>query len=354
MEGHSVKSTLETAREALGRVIDADKRHGMSEELHDKFLSMANEAGRLSTANLFTPVSEEYIRQTPTPDAVNYHKTLLHPNVASTAEQDEVLDLLGMFGEQVPELTQTFADYAQEYSLFERVTNGEKFILPSNHLMLADQGFNLGFLHLAGRKQGHDRLENYMTAMIGAFLGYHELGGKNVIDDILRKACSVIKTLPVSGGEALPEAQVAETELDKNLKDFRKHLTSQAREAMHDLMSQPGGRFLQLALGGSWEYANEFGVVQMGVASEGTSQSLVRACKVGAWIIPTFTDYELAGHSLVGFGKPTQIKKLEEVHEVGVTIAKIGNALRREASKQFPDNERFSQPIEYLPDQTNL
>ena len=54
--------------------------------------------------------------------------------------------------------------------------------------------------------------------MIGRLLGYLEVMGLNVIDDILRKAANVLKTFPVSGGEAVNEGDITDEDLNRRVK----------------------------------------------------------------------------------------------------------------------------------------
>lgn len=46
-------------------------------------------------------------------------------------------------------------------------------------------GFNLGYLTRAAQRRGLDRLDTRTTLMIGRLLGYLEVMGMNVIDDVL-------------------------------------------------------------------------------------------------------------------------------------------------------------------------
>jgi hypothetical protein len=48
-----------------------------------------------------------------------------------------------------------------------------------------DVGFNLGYLTRAAQRRGLDRLDTRTTLMIGRLLGYLEVMGMNVIDDVL-------------------------------------------------------------------------------------------------------------------------------------------------------------------------
>ena len=57
-----------------------------------------------------------------------------------------------MQGDQVPAITEQFAEFARQEKLFERVQQGAKYVFPSNHLALPDQGFTLGYFHKAAHR----------------------------------------------------------------------------------------------------------------------------------------------------------------------------------------------------------
>lgn len=348
MQEHA-SQVFDWGREVVGRIREIDVEAGISRRLDSQYLALAHEAGRQASGGFFEVVSEAYTFQEPRPDAINHLLTYLEPNVTSTAEQDGVLALLDMLhGDQVPTITDIFTRFTTEHGLFERVQNGEKFIITSNHLELQDLGFTLGYLHKAARLQKVDRLEHVASVVIGRFLGYHQLLGMSVIDDILRKAASVIKSFPVSGGEALHEAQLSENELDLLMRAFRRHYNHQTNEVIEGLMTRPGGRILLQAGGGAAEYPDENGVVQMNPLGEGTRRTLIHACKAGAHVVPLFVDYG-TDHSLIEFGEPVQVRTDDEAHEIGTTIAEMGNQQRKVAQGTHPHIDRFTQPIVYRP-----
>ena len=130
--------------------------------------------------------------------------------------------------------------------------DGAKYVFPSNHLALPDQGFTLGYFHKAAHACSEvDRLENYTTVMVGRLLGYYAVGGLNVIDGILRKAAGLLKTFPVSGGETLDESRIGEDDLDLLLRLFRKMCNHQTKQEFDRLMRSSTGHMVLLAGGGS-------------------------------------------------------------------------------------------------------
>lgn len=339
----SIGNVFEHAHEIVGKVRDLDLRHGISNEIDREFLALARRVGGVAGNELFTVVDDEYTKSQPRPDAINHHLTLLPPNVMSSEEQENVLLLLNlMHGDQVDVLTQKFADFAREYDIFERMRDkGHKFIFSGSHLVLPDPGFNLGYMHKAARLQGIDRLENMSTITVGRLLGYYKLDTDSVMDGVLRKAGNVLKVFPVSGGESLNEAQ-AESELGLLLRHFRRAGNKKSRQVFRDLMSGPGGHQIFQANGGAQEIPKE-GVVNMHPMSEGSQEDMVYACENGAEVVPIFADYGF-DHSLVEFGEPRRITA-DQVHEIGDEIAKLGNAARADAQKTHLHVERFKDTI---------
>ncbi|MEL7209370.1 MAG: hypothetical protein AAGK32_14235, partial [Actinomycetota bacterium] len=193
---------------------------------------VATEAGAL-----FETIDRSVIDGSTTPDAIDHSAVLLPANPYTGAEQEEILGLLDVLhGDQVPVLSERFAEFCAEHDVFKRMRSGETFIFPSNHLELQDQGFTLGYLHKAAQQAGVDRLEHHITLMIGRLLGYLRLGDRNVIDDILRKVGGVLKTFPVSGSEVMDEGLVTEDDLDNRLKIFRRSANERTKSEFERLM----------------------------------------------------------------------------------------------------------------------
>ena len=87
--------------------------------------------------------------------------------------------------------------------------------------------------------------------MIGRLLGYLEVMGLNVIDDILRKAANVLKTFPVSGGEAVNEGDITDEDLNRRVKAFRKRQNARTRGEFMNLMTSDHGHIVIEAGSGS-------------------------------------------------------------------------------------------------------
>ena len=318
--------------------------------IDEQLFALAEQVVASEAGALFETIDEEALGADVVPDAIDHDAVYLPPNPYTTAEQEEVLALLDLLhGEQVPALAECFAGFAREHDLFKRVQAGETFVFPSNHLELQDQGFTLGYLHRAAREAGVDRLENHVTLMIGRLLGYLRLGDRNVIDDILRKAGGVLKTFPVSGSELLDEGVVTEDDLDHRLKLFRRSANDGTKRAFQRRVLTSQGALVLLAGGGSRDARDEAGDVYMHPFGKSTRAMLAEACRMGAWIVPTFVDYgdEV---SLVEFAEPTRVDDPNAVHHVGEVVAAMGNRQRGMARISHPEVERFAARIFYEAD----
>ncbi len=322
----------------------------LSDHIDAKMLEMARQIGATSTGEFFESVSEDYLRLHPRPDAVDHHNAYLRPNPASTADQQAILGIVDvMQGDQVPVLTERFAEFARDEKLFDRVTVGAKYIFPSNHLALPDQGFTLGYFHKAAHATSEiDRLEHYISTMVGRLLGYYEVGGLNVIDGILRKAGGVLKSFPVSGGETLDESQVGEDDLDPLLRLFRKVCNHQTKRELERLVHARTGHIVLLAGGGSHDTVTAAGDVEMHPFGRTTREMIARD-DPAVVVVPLFVDYG-PDASLVDFGTPRTVSDPDDVHGVGEEIAALGNAQRAAARVAHPDVARFAGTIRYPTD----
>jgi hypothetical protein len=347
MNTDRLSQLFDATRDAANSLRSADVSERISEHIDVKMLEMACQIAGTSTGEFFEPVSQEYLRQDPRADAVDHHNAYLHPNVMSTGEQQDVLGIVdAMQGDQVGVITERFAEFARQEKLFERVQQGAKYIFPSNHLALPDQGFTLGYFHKAAHVcTSLDRLENHISVMVGRLLGYYEVGGLNVIDGILRKAGGILKTFPVSGGEIMDESQVGEDDLDAVLRLFRKVCNYQTKHEFERLMCSSAGHIVLLAGSGAHDTVVADGDVEMQPFGRSTREMIARD-DAEILVVPLFVDYG-PDVSLVGFGTPRSVGHPDDAHEVGVEIAGIGNDLRREARTLHPDVERFRGTISY-------
>jgi hypothetical protein len=341
---------LDTTKDAALHLRSVDVAERITEHIDTKMLEMARQIGATSTGDFFEPVSEEYLRLDPRPDAVDHHCAYLHPNPISTDEQNAILGIVDvMQGDQVPAITEAFAEFARSEKLFERIQQGDKYLFPSNHLALPDQGFTLGYIHKAAHTcTTFDRLENHVSVVLGRLLGYYEVGGLNVIDGILRKAGGILKTFPVSGGEIMDESRIAEDDLDTVLRLFRKFCNHQTKLELDRLMRSSTGHIVLLAGGGSHDRLLDDGSVEMHPFGRTTREMIARD-DPAVRVVPLFVDYG-PDASLVEFGEPRHISDADEVHAVGEEIASMGNRQRAAARAAHPDVSRFTGVIRYPAD----
>jgi hypothetical protein len=337
----------EATRDTADHLRNLDVAGRLTDHIDARMLELARQIGGTSTGEFFETVSEDYLRHAPRPDAVDHHSAYLHPSPISTAEQHAILGIVDvMQGEQVAAITERFAEFARHEKLFERVEAGAKYVFPSNHLALPDQGFTLGYFHKAAHVATRiDRLEHYITTLVGRLLGYYEVGGLNVIDGILRKAGGVLKTFPTSGGEVLDESQVGEDDLDAVLRVFRKVCNRQTKREFDRILAAGTGHIVLLAGGGAHDTVTASGDVEMQPFGRTTREMIARD-DPDVVVVPLFVDYG-PDASLVDFGTPRNVADPDEAHGVGVEIAALGNRQRGAAVVAHPDIDRFRGSITY-------
>ena len=318
----------------------------LDEVLHDA----AHRVGGVEFESIFNPISAEAIAAVPRPDAINHDQAFLRANPLSSRETEDALGLLEILhGDFVAPNIEAFVEFTRREKLFERLAEGQSFIFVGSHLEFQDVGFNLGYLTRAAQQQGMDRLDTRTTLMIGRLLGYLEVMGLNVIDDILRKAASVLKTFPVSGGEAVNEGDITDEDLNRRLKAFRKRQNARTREEFMNLMTSDHGHIVIEAGSGSRDAKDAQGYVVMEPFGAGTREDLHLAVQAGASIYPVFGDYGNRDEpSIVEFGPEIRdLPSAGHAHAIGEMIASIGNRARGAASQQHPDVPRFRTPIRY-------
>ncbi len=337
----------EVTRDTADHLRHLDVSGRLTEHIDTKMLEMARQIGATSTGEFFESVSEDYLVLDPRPDAVDHHTAYLRANPVSTADQQAILGIVDvMQGDQVAGITDRFAEFARDEKLFERVTGGAKYIFPSNHLALPDQGFTLGYFHKAAHVTTDiDRLEHYISTMVGRLLGYYEVGGLNVIDGILRKAGGVLKSFPVSGTETLDESRMVEDDLDPLLRLFRKVCNHQTKREFERLVHASTGHIVLLAGGGSHDTVTATGDVEMHPFGRATREMVARD-DPEVRVVPLFVDYG-PDASLVDFGTPRHVADPDDVHAVGEEIAQLGNRQRQAARRTHPEVERFAGTIQY-------
>lgn len=311
-----------------------------------QFMAIA-EREAAKEGGLFSVIDPGLLEGPNRPDAIRHDLTLLPPNAVTNQEIADALFLVDlMLGEQVPEITEKFAEATDKVGIFERLQHDRtrasgKLIVVSNHLELSDQGFTMGFLHKAAAEHGVERLENYLTAVIGRVVGYFNFGDKNVIDGILRKAGSILKTFPNGGSEALTEDE------QKALRLFREICNHHTKQAFAELMGTQNGRIITMAPSGEQDrYDTDEGVVRMRCFGKGTCNMIIHACMEGATVLPVFVDYSPT-KSIVKFLDTCTPTSMDACHEIGHQIAAVGTEERAKMVKQAPDEKRFMTPISY-------
>lgn len=332
-----------------GMVVATELARETTPLIDERFLAIGRRAISGSDNPFFGIIEESQLQGDQRPESVRHSLTLLQPNALNTTEVDERLGLVDlMLGEQATELTAAFHDYATEHSIFERMKStptkqGEKFVVVSNHLELPDQGFTLGLWQKAGREAGFDRLEHHLTVVVGRLIGYYQLGDANVVDDILRKAGSVLKTFPAGGSESMTEDEQA-------LSLFRKICNHRTKDAFGELIESREGRIICMAPSGEQDHLDrKRGVVTMRRFGGGTSEMMIDASQQGATIIPIFVDYAPDGSvaKLLDPIGPGALTNRQDCDEIGTQIASAGSYARGAAYAQNPRIQRFHSAIEY-------
>lgn len=329
--------------------------------IDERFLSMAQRATDKPGA-FFSCIDSELLKGETRPESVNHHLTFLPPNPATTLEIDQQLEKVDiMLSPQASVLTKIIGDYADNQNIFERLKkrsdkSGEKFVFVSNHLKLPDQGFTMGLLQKAAREQGIDRLEHNLTVVVGRLIGYFMLDGvdakggvvsENVIDDILRKAGSVLKTFPRSGSESMEEGE-DKNEDEEALTLFRKICNQRTKHVFQELIESREGRIMCMAPSGA-EDKLVGDTVQMSRFGEGTADLMVAASRAGATIVPMFVDFDLGANLLVPLDPigPGGLNSREDCDEIGDLIAREGTYARGAALAKNPEVERYKHTITY-------
>ena len=323
---------------------------GVHRQLDQVLHESAKRVGGVEFESIFTPISSAAIAARPRMDAINHDQVFLRSSPMSAAETESALGLLEILhGDFAAPNTEAFVEFTEREKLFERLADGQSFIFVGSHLEFQDVGFNLGYLTRAAQRKGFDRLDTRTTLMIGRLLGYLEVMGMNVIDDILRKAANVLKTFPVSGGEAVNEGDITDEDLNRRVKGFRKRQNARTRAEFMNLMTSDHGHIVIEAGSGSRDAKDANGFVVMEPFATGTREDLYLAARAGAAIFPVFGDYgDREEPSIVEFGP--EIRRIDSpnhAHRIGEMIAGMGNRARGAASQRHPDVPRFKIPVRY-------
>ena len=339
---------------------DGGRLHAAADQLHEMFgvhrqldrvlYESAKRVGGVEFATIFNPISQAAIAATPRKDAINHDQAFLRSTPMSSAESEGSLALLEILhGEFAQSNIEAFAEFTDREKFFERLVDGQSFIFVGSHLEFQDVGFNVGYLTRAAQQRGFDRLDTRTTVMIGRLLGYLEVMGLNVIDDVLRNVANVLKTFPVSGGEAVNEGDITDEDLNRRVKNFRRRQNARTRSEFMNLMTSDHGHVVIEAGSGSRDAKDAHGFVVMEPFAAGTREDLYDAVRAGAVVYPIFGDYgDRDEPSIVEFGP--EIRRLDSphhAHAIGEMIAGMGNRARGAASAKYPDVRRFTTPIRY-------
>jgi hypothetical protein len=350
LNSESLRAVLHNQHGALGNLVSAgsiamELSKETTPKIDEQFLSIAERVASQEGA-LFSVIGKEALKGAMRPDGIKHNLTYLKPNPIS---DQEVLNIIGledmMLGDQISELQNKFEEYINKHDILDNLksTNekpGSKFLIVSNHLQLPDQGFTLGFFHKVAREQGIDRLENYSTAVIGRVIGYFQFGELNVIDDVLRKIGSVLKTFPSGGSEALSAEQ-------ERLMIYRSICNHHTKQSFSEIIGSKQGQIIFMAPSGEQDkYDKDKDTVSMSAFSKSTCQLMIDACNEGAVVMPVFVDYG-ADASIAEFSEPRTVKTIEDCNEIGREIARTGTIQRGIASVNNPNVKRFKTPIEY-------
>jgi hypothetical protein len=323
---------------------------GVHRQLDHILYESAKRVGGVEFESIFNPISPEALAASPRMDAINHDQAFLRSSPMSAKETESALGLLEVLhGEFAAPNVDVFVEFTERENFFERLAGGQSFIFVGSHLEFQDVGFNLGYLTRAAQRTGMDRLDTRTTLMIGRLLGYLEVMGLNVIDDILRKAANVLKTFPVSGGEAVNEGDITDEDLNRRVKGFRKRQNARTRSEFMNLMTSDHGHIVIEAGSGSRDAKDAHGFVVMEPFAPGTREDLYLASRAGAAIFPIFGDYgNREEPSIVEFGP--EIRRIDSprhAHAIGEMIAGMGNRARGAAAREHPDIPRFQIPIRY-------
>ena len=338
------ENLLERAAEQIAEMF------GVHRQLDKLLYQSAKGVGGVELESIFEPIPPERLTAKPRPDAIDHDQVFLRSCPLSSAETEAALGLLEILhGDHATANVEVFAAFAEREKFFERLADGHSFVFVGSHLEFQDVGFNLGYLTRAAHQRGFDRLDTRTTLMIGRLLGYLEVMGLNVIDDILRKAANVLKTFPVSGGEAVNEGDITDEDLNRRVRNFRKRQNARTREEFTHLMTSDHGHLVIEAGSGSRDAKDEHGYVVMEPFANGTREDLYLAVQAGASIYPVFGDYGNQDEpSVVEIGREiTTLASPQHAHAVGEIIAGMGNRARGAAAKEHPDVARFHVPIRY-------
>ena len=307
------------------------------------------------------PITDEELGARP--DAMKHRYSMLPPNPASITEINKALENIGLLLGASKETVLDQAEAADdEHEFMDRIRSGEEFMFVTDHKQVYDIGITFGLPHMIEQRRQQraeeagedrvpfDRMEHFLHIVVGRALGAMYIGNDNVIDDVLRKGGSVIKTLPSRGGQAIAESD-GEPE---NHRLLRKVCNEIAKQAILTVADQDRGAGIHMALTGEVPKADGDGRLPIQTVSGSICELLVEVCESqhGVQVVPVAPDFptdifdpEEAG--MVSYGRPRPIRTATQVHDLAEELVEMGNKQRRKAAEQHPHIERFGQEIYY-------
>ena len=348
------QSTIETLANEIGLTVEALKGH--YEGLDQHFMNIAarvvygNQGNDYKENAFFEVIDSDFLQERRRPDSINHSQIFLQPNIVKRSEKEQVLGMAALMlgNEQTKNMvTDKFSDMADGLDFFRDINpkkgrKGPKLILLSNHAELADLGFHAAGVHFAAEKAGIENIENFTTVLVGRVIGYFALKEifnieePNVIDGILRKAGSVLKTFPSGGGQGLTKKQSAELGLYRSYANRRTRLIHS-----HELMSQSSARLIIESASGEEDIIDHSKrQVFLRKFSEGTCRMLIEACNNGAIIVPLAAKYA-PNNSHLEFLEPLRVTNEEQCHNIGESLAVNVTRLYQKSAEINPNDSGY-------------
>ena len=316
--------------------------------IDERFMAMAERV--TGPGAFFQALGREALEAASRPDSIKHNMTLLTPNAYSSREVDERIGYLDfLLPGEVTQVTDKFNNLADDHNIYQRLRStpvkpGETFVHVWDHSEMANLGYAAGFSHLSAREHGIDRLEDHLVTVVGRLVGYFTFNGENVMDGVLRKVGSVIKTFPSGGSESLDEEELRDLEL------FRKYSNHRTKQVFNELLESRDGKLFHVAPSGEEDKFDKLNDrITMRAFGKGTCELLISASEKGATIIPGCFDRHEGG-SIVEFGEPIEpgeLRSIEDCHEIGRNIAALGTLARGVASAEHPDDKWYKSPVVY-------
>lgn len=284
-------------------------------------------------------VAQNPIDEAERPDAIRHDLTVLTPKFKDVSERDHILSMVSfLIGEDESAIREDFHKSSNQYDLFDRIEKNQNLMFVGNHLDMADLGFTTALIHNEAQLNGFSNPELILSIVIGRIVGYFEvnfpINGEfkwiNVIDDVLRKVATVIKSFPPSGGESI------DVNAEESLKLAREFYNHKTKHAVHEKFAlELGGKILALAGSGAQDRITDEAVV-MSRYGKGTSEMILDAVDHGAVVVPYFADIgPIKGEKGSSFKllDPRKPRTLDDIHQIALETANLGSEIRSELKR---------------------